>query len=373
MMGRRGRAARSREGGSARGTPHATGGLAGGRLSAGFARARRPTSHEAEEFRYTRRGAAARGAQAHPAASRPPRARLERALTSWPASAPHARRRRGRGSLAGSRRWSFCRSSCVVGMSIRLRELIRNVRAQDPGGRARAIHKECAAIRTAFMRRARESSIKNAALHPHAWLPDALGADGVPEADRGLEVLREARRLPWPDDPPRREAGVLMLVENSLKNDLQSQNQYIAGLACCSIGNIRRRRFAATCRRRSRSSWGSNPFVAKKAALYSIRILRKCPELVAPTSTASARCSAAQPRGAADGAEADARDVPDRAADDRAAAPPHVHPHRRPQEPCPVGLRARARRARHRRPFLQVEILRMLRILGTSTRRRRTR
>ena len=31
---------------------------------------------------------------------------------------------------------------------------------------------------------------------------------------------------------------VLMLVENSLKNDLQSQNQYIAGLACCSIGNI---------------------------------------------------------------------------------------------------------------------------------------
>lgn len=29
-----------------------------------------------------------------------------------------------------------------------------------------------------------------------------------------------------------------MLVENSLKNDLQSANQYIAGLACCAIGNI---------------------------------------------------------------------------------------------------------------------------------------
>jgi len=72
-----------------------------------------------------------------------------------------------------------------------------------------------------------------------------------------------------------------MLVENSLKNDLQSQNQYICGLACCSIGNISS---AEICRDLSpeveKLMVGSNPFVAKKAALCSIRILRKCPELV---------------------------------------------------------------------------------------------
>lgn len=72
-----------------------------------------------------------------------------------------------------------------------------------------------------------------------------------------------------------------MLVENSLKNDLQSQNQYIAGLACCSIGNIAS---PEICRDLSpeveKLMVGSNPFVAKKAALCSIRILRKCPELV---------------------------------------------------------------------------------------------
>lgn len=72
-----------------------------------------------------------------------------------------------------------------------------------------------------------------------------------------------------------------MLVENSLKNDLQAQNQYIAGLACCSIGNIAS---PEICRDLSpeveKLMVGSNPFVAKKAALCSIRILRKCPELV---------------------------------------------------------------------------------------------
>uniref|UniRef100_A0A7S0LQ80 AP-1 complex subunit gamma n=1 Tax=Coccolithus braarudii TaxID=221442 RepID=A0A7S0LQ80_9EUKA len=74
---------------------------------------------------------------------------------------------------------------------------------------------------------------------------------------------------------------VLMLVENSLKNDLQSSNQYIAGLSCCAIGNISS---AEICRDLSpeveKLMVGSNPFVSKKAALCSIRILRKCPELV---------------------------------------------------------------------------------------------
>ena len=31
---------------------------------------------------------------------------------------------------------------------------------------------------------------------------------------------------------------VLMLVTNSLKNDLNHPNQYVVGLALCSLGNI---------------------------------------------------------------------------------------------------------------------------------------
>ena len=43
-----------------------------------------------------------------------------------------------------------------------------------------------------------------APLHPHARVPDALGADGVPQADRRLQVPREAHRLPRPHDSSRR-------------------------------------------------------------------------------------------------------------------------------------------------------------------------
>mmetsp|Transcript_6785 Transcript_6785/g.16427 ORF Transcript_6785/g.16427 Transcript_6785/m.16427 type:complete len:418 (+) Transcript_6785:131-1384(+) len=40
-----------------------------------------------------------------------------------------------------------------------------------------------------------------AALHPHAGLPDALRADGVPQTHRGAPVPREADRVPGPDAP----------------------------------------------------------------------------------------------------------------------------------------------------------------------------
>ena len=34
------------------------------------------------------------------------------------------------------------------------------------------------------------------------------------------------------------QAGVLMLATNSLKNDLNSDNKFIVGLALCAIGNL---------------------------------------------------------------------------------------------------------------------------------------
>ena len=170
-------------------------------------------------------------------------------------------------------------------MSIRLRELIRNVRACKTQADERAcIHKECASIRTAFKEESNELRHRNVAKllfihmlgYPTHWgqmecLKLIAGNKFLEKriGYLGLMILLDERQ------------EVLMLVENSLKNDLQAQNQYIAGLACCSIGNISS---AEICRDLSpeveKLMVGSNPFVAKKAALCSIRILRKCPELV---------------------------------------------------------------------------------------------
>jgi len=170
-------------------------------------------------------------------------------------------------------------------MSIRLRELIRNVRACKTQADERGcIHKECAAIRTAFKDENNELRHRNVAKllfihmlgYPTHWgqmecLKLIAGSKFLEKriGYLGLMILLDERQ------------EVLMLVENSLKNDLQSSNQYIAGLACCAIGNISS---AEICRDLSpeveKLMVGSNPFVSKKAALCSIRILRKCPELV---------------------------------------------------------------------------------------------
>eukprot|EP00965_Chrysotila_dentata_P196601 6177684-Pleurochrysis_carterae.AAC.5 len=170
-------------------------------------------------------------------------------------------------------------------MSIRLRELIRNVRACKTQADERAcIHKECASIRTAFKDENSELRHRNVAKllfihmlgYPTHWgqmecLKLIAGSKFLEKriGYLGLMILLDERQ------------EVLMLVENSLKNDLQSSNQYISGLACCAIGNISS---AEICRDLApeveKLMVGSNPFVSKKAALCSIRILRKCPELV---------------------------------------------------------------------------------------------
>eukprot|EP00850_Spirogloea_muscicola_P001819 SM000007S20779 [mRNA] locus=s7:120003:125764:- [translate_table: standard] len=75
---------------------------------------------------------------------------------------------------------------------------------------------------------------------------------------------------------------VLMLVTNSLKNDLNNHsNQYIVGLALCALGNIgsaeMSRDLAPEIERLLSSN---NSYIRKKAALCSVRLVRKVPELV---------------------------------------------------------------------------------------------
>ena len=77
------------------------------------------------------------------------------------------------------------------------------------------------------------------------------------------------------------EADVLMLSTNSLKNDLNSKNKFIAGLSLCTIGNLATpdmsRDLAPEVDKHLKSGM---PYLRKKANLAMARCLTKCPEMV---------------------------------------------------------------------------------------------
>ena len=65
---------------------------------------------------------------------------------------------------------------------------------------------------------------------------------------------------------------VLMLVTNSLKNDLNSRNQYTVGLALCALGNICSAEMARDLGPEvERLLVSTNPYLRKKAALCASR------------------------------------------------------------------------------------------------------
>ena len=65
---------------------------------------------------------------------------------------------------------------------------------------------------------------------------------------------------------------VLMLVTNSLKNDLNSRNQYTVGLALCALGNICSAEMARDLGPEvERLLLSNNPYLRKKAALCASR------------------------------------------------------------------------------------------------------
>lgn len=170
-------------------------------------------------------------------------------------------------------------------MSLKLRDLIRKVRACKTAAEERAvIAKESAMIRTAIREEQEHYRHRNVAklLFMHML--------GYPTHFGQLECLK---LIASPHFPEKRigylgmmlllseEADVLMLATNSLKNDLNSENKFVAGLALCTIGNLATadmsRDLAPEVDKHLKST---TPYLRKKANLAMARCLTKCPDMV---------------------------------------------------------------------------------------------
>lgn len=73
---------------------------------------------------------------------------------------------------------------------------------------------------------------------------------------------------------------VLTLVTNSLKNDMNHANMYAVGLALCTFANIASEEMSRDLANEIEKLLGStNTYIRKKAALCALRVVRKVPEL----------------------------------------------------------------------------------------------
>ncbi|KAL8137754.1 hypothetical protein V2J09_003755 [Rumex salicifolius] len=167
----------------------------------------------------------------------------------------------------------------------RLRDMIRAIRTCKTAAEERSVvRKECAAIRTSISENDPDYRHRNMAklmfIHMLGY-PTHFGqmeclkliaSPGFPEKRigyLGLMLLLDERQ------------EVLMLVTNSLKQDLNHSNQHIVGLALCALGNICSAEMARDLAPElERLLQFRDPNVRKKAALCSIRIIKKVPDLV---------------------------------------------------------------------------------------------
>jgi AP-1 complex subunit gamma-1 len=170
-------------------------------------------------------------------------------------------------------------------MSTRLRDMIKTIRQCKTAAEEREeIAKECALIRSAIRDDDADNRPRNLAklLYIHML--------GYPTHFGQMECLKLIVSQNYADKrlgylalmlllDERQE--VLMLVTNSLKNDLNHPNQYVVGLALCSLANISS---AAIARDLStdvvKLLSNPNPYIRKKAALCAVRVIRKVPDLL---------------------------------------------------------------------------------------------
>ncbi|CRH01370.1 AP-1 complex subunit gamma, putative [Plasmodium relictum] len=165
-------------------------------------------------------------------------------------------------------------------MSIKLRELIRNIRSCKTAAEERSVvAKECALIRTAFKE---EDNIYR---HRNVAKLLFINMLGYPTHFGQIECLKliasnkfSYKRIGYLgltillDE----NTDILMLVTNSIKNDLRNSNQYINGIALCALGNIANSEMCSSLSHEILDMINiNNPYIKKKATMCAIRILKK--------------------------------------------------------------------------------------------------
>uniref|UniRef100_A0A6B2KXH5 AP-1 complex subunit gamma n=1 Tax=Arcella intermedia TaxID=1963864 RepID=A0A6B2KXH5_9EUKA len=164
-----------------------------------------------------------------------------------------------------------------------MRDLIRHVRECKTSAEEREVlSKEAALIRTAFSKGSENRPRNIAKLlymnmlgHPTHWgqmeCVKSVATAGFTDKRigyLGLNILLDENQ------------EVLMLATHSMKTDLLHANQYIAGLALSTMGNIASEQICRDCAPEIEQLLSSpNPYIQKKAVLCAVKIVRKTPDL----------------------------------------------------------------------------------------------